>query len=287
MHGMTEFVKMHGLGNDFVILDARGSTPLRVDAAAAYAISDRRHGIGCDQILILRDAADADFFMEILNSDGSRAQACGNGTRCVAAMVMRETDRESLQINTDGGVLKAWNGENGLVSVDMGPVQMGWQEVPLACEMDTIAVELAAAPGPAVCHSMGNPHAVVFVDDVEAVDLERIGPAIEHDDLFPDRVNLSIVHRQEEDLFRVRVWERGAGITLACGSGACAVGVAIARRGLGGRKNGIMMDGGLITIDWQDNGSAGGRVVMTGPFAYACHGVMEGALAQALEAANG
>ena len=129
--------------------------------------------------LILRDAADADLFMEILNSDGSRAQACGNGTRCVAAMVMRETDRESLQINTDGGVLKAWHGENGLVSVDMGPVQMGWQEVPLAREMDTVEVELAAAPGPAVCHSMGNPHAVVFVDDVEAVDLEQIGPAID------------------------------------------------------------------------------------------------------------
>ena len=287
MHGMTQFVKMHGLGNDFVILDARGSTALCVDAAAAYAIADRRHGIGCDQILILRDAFDADFFMEILNSDGSRAQACGNGTRCVAAMVMRETDRESLQINTDGGVLKAWHGENGLVSVDMGPVQMGWQEVPLAREMDTVAVKLAAAPGPAVCHSMGNPHAVVFVDNVEAVDLERIGPAIEHDDLFPDRVNLSIAHRQEEGLFRVRVWERGAGITLACGSGACAVGVAIARRDLGGRKNGIMMDGGLITIDWQDDGSVGGRVVMTGPVAYACHGVMEGALAQALEAANG
>ncbi len=287
MHGMTPFVKMHGLGNDFVILDARGSNALRVDAAAACVIADRRRGIGCDQILILRDAADADFFMEILNSDGSHAQACGNGTRCVAAMVMRQTDRELLQINTDGGVLKAWHVENDLVSVDMGPVQMGWREVPLACEMDTVAVELAAAPGPRICHSMGNPHAVVFVDDVEAVDLERIGPAIEHDDLFPDRVNLSIVHRQEEDLFRVRVWERGAGITLACGSGACAVGVAIARSGLGGRKNGIMMDGGLITIDWQDDGSVGGRVVMTGPVAYACHGVMEGALAQALEAANG
>ena len=284
---MKQFVKMHGLGNDFVILDARDSANLQVDAATACAIADRRHGIGCDQILILRDAAEDDFFMEILNSDGSRAQACGNGARCVAAMVMRETDRESLQINTDGGVLKAWHGENGLVSVDMGPVQMGWREVPLTREMDTVAVELAAAPGPAVCHSMGNPHAVVFVDDVEAVDLERIGPAIEHDDLFPDRVNLSIVHRQQEDLFRVRVWERGAGITLACGSGACAVGVAIARRGVGGRKNGIMMDGGLITIDWQDDGSVGGRVVMTGPVAYACHGVMEGALAQALEAANG
>ena len=278
---------MHGLGNDFVIIDARGGHALRIDAAAAYAIADRRHGIGCDQILILRDAADADFFMDIFNSDGSNAQACGNGTRCVAAMVMRESAKESLLISTAGGVLKAWQGENGLVSVDMGPVQMGWQEVPLAREMDTVAVELSLAPGPAVCHSMGNPHAVVFVDDVEAVDLERIGPAIEHDDLFPDRVNLSIVHRQEEDLFRVRVWERGAGITLACGSGACAVGVAIARRGLGGRKNGIIMDGGLTTIDWQDDGSVGGRVVMTGPVAYACHGVMEGALAQALEAANG
>ena len=287
MHGMTQFMKMHGLGNDFVVLDARGGADLRVDEAAACAIADRRLGIGCDQILILRNAVDADFFLEILNSDGSRAQACGNGTRCVAAMVMHETARESLEINTDGGVLKAWHGENGLVSVDMGPVQMGWEDVPLAREMDTVAVELAAAPGPAVCHSMGNPHAVVFVDDVEEVDLEQIGPAIEHDDLFPERVNLSIVHQQEEGLFRVRVWERGAGITLACGSGACAVGVAIARRGLGGRKNSVMMDGGLITIDWQDDGSVGGRVVMTGPVAYAFHGVMEGAVEQVLEAANG
>ena len=287
MHGMTQFMKMHGLGNDFVVLDARGGADLRVDEAAACAIADRRLGIGCDQILILRDAVDADFFLEILNSDGSRAQACGNGTRCVAAMVMQETARESLEINTDGGVLKAWHGENGLVSVDMGPVQMGWEDVPLAREMDTVAVELAAAPGPAVCHSMGNPHAVVFVDDVEEVDLEQIGPAIEHDDLFPERVNLSIVHQQEEGLFRARVWERGAGITLACGSGACAVGVAIARRGLGGRKNGIVMDGGLITIDWQDDGSMGGRVVMTGPVAYAFHGVMKGAVEQLLEAANG
>ena len=129
---MTEFVKMHGLGNDFVIIDARGGHALRIDAAAAYAIADRRHGIGCDQILILRDAADADFFMDIFNSDGSNAQACGNGTRCVAAMVMRESAKESLLISTAGGVLKAWQGENGLVSVDMGPVQMGWQEVPLA-----------------------------------------------------------------------------------------------------------------------------------------------------------
>jgi len=281
---MAQFLKMHGLGNDFVILDARGNADLRVNTEAACGIADRRHGIGCDQILILRDAPDADVFMEILNSDGSRAQACGNGTRCVAAMVMRETGKESLQINTDGGVLEAWHSKDGLVSVDMGPVEMGWQNVPLASEMDTVAVELAAVPGLAVCHSIGNPHAVVFVDNVEAVDLERIGPVIEHDELFPNRINLSIVHQQEEDLFRVRVWERGVGITLACGSGACAVGVAIARRGLGGRKNRIIMDGGLITIDWQDDGSVGGRVVMTGPVAYACHGVMEGALAQMLEA---
>ena len=279
MHGMTQFVKMHGLGNDFVILDARGSAALRVDAAGACAIADRRHGIGCDQILILRDAADADLFMEILNSDGSRAQACGNGTRCVAAMVMRETDRESLQINTDGGVLKAWHGENGLVSVDMGPVQMGWQEVPLAREMDTVV--LAAAPGPAVCHSMGNPHAVVFVDDVEAVD--NGCPAIEHDDLFPDRVNLSIVHRQEEDL------RPGSGTRCRHHAGMAVVpALSVSRLPDALRAQKRNHDGsGLITIDWQDDGSVGGRVVMTGPVAHACHGVMEGVLAQALEAANG
>ena len=284
---MTQFVKMHGLGNDFVILDARGNADLRVGPPAARAIADRRHGIGCDQILILRYAAEADFFIEVLNSDGSKAQACGNGTRCVAAMIMRDSKLETLQIATHGGMLRAWHDEDGLVSVDMGPVKMGWQEVPLAREMDTSNVELAAAPALAVCHSMGNPHAVVFVDDVDAVDLEQIGPAIERDDLFPERVNLSIVHRQEDGLFRMRVWERGAGITLACGSGACAVGVAIARRGLGGRVNRIVMDGGLITIDWQDDGSVGGRVIMTGPVAYAYHGVMEGVLAHALGNTDG
>ena len=284
---MTQFVKMHGLGNDFVILDARGNADLRVGPPAARAIADRRHGIGCDQILILRDAAEANFFMEVLNSDGSKAQACGNGTRCVAAMIMRDSKLETLQIATDGGMMRAWYDEDGLVSVDMGPVKMGWQEVPLAREMDTSNVELAAAPAVAVCHSMGNPHAVVFVDDVDAVDLDQIGPAIERDDLFPERVNLSIVHRQEDGLFRMRVWERGAGITLACGSGACAVGVAIARRGLGGRVNRIVMDGGLITIDWQDDGSVGGRVIMTGPVSYAYHGVMAGVLAQALGNTDG
>ncbi len=286
MHSMTKFVKMHGLGNDFVIIDARGNANLQVDTALACAIADRRRGIGCDQILILRDVAGADLFIEILNSDGSRAQACGNGTRCVAALVMREMDTESLQINTDGGVLRAWRAEDDLVSVDMGAVLMGWQDIPLAREMDTIEVELAAAPGPAVCHSIGNPHAVIFVDDVEAVNLERIGPIIEHDGLFSEKVNLSIVHKQEDDLFRTRVWERGVGITMACGSGACAVGVAIFRRGLGGRKNRIMMDGGLITIDWQDDGSIGGRVVMTGPVAYAFHGVLDGALALTMRASN-
>ena len=314
---MIDFVKMHGLGNDFVVLDARGNASFRVDEAAARAIADRQRGIGCDQILVMRDAAGADLFMEILNSDGSYAGACGNGTRCVADLVMREgTDAAmELTIATDAGLLRAWRTSDAdmpddWISVDMGPAYLAWQEVPLSHQMDTMSVTLDGLPGPAICHSMGNPHAVVFVDDVLAIDLAHIGPLIEHNPIFPERVNLSIVQRvgdPEDRAFRMRVWERGVGITMACGSGACAVGVAIARNeialseiaqseivqseigqsGMSSRRNKIIMDGGAVNIDWQDDGKAGGRVVMSGPVAYAYHGQMVGEVAALLEAANG
>jgi diaminopimelate epimerase len=285
--GMTDFVKMHGLGNDFVVLDARGDASSRVGVEAAKAIADRRRGIGCDQILVMRNAENADLFMEILNSDGSHAKACGNGTRCVADLVMTESNTKKVTIATDGGLLAAWRDVDGLVSVDMGPAFLNWQDVPLASPMDTLCVDIDGAPGPAVCHSMGNPHAVIFVDDVMNVDVPTLGPAIEHAPIFPDRVNVSFVQKIEDGTFRMRVWERGVGITMACGSGACAVGVAIARRGLGGRKNRIVMDGGAVSIDWQEDQQPGGRVIMTGPVAYVCYGRFAGRLACLMDDADG
>ena len=279
---MTEFLKMHGLGNDFIIFDQRDSGPMQIGAAAARRLADRRLGIGCDQILVIRDSAEADIRMDILNHDGSPSGACGNGTRCVADYVMRQTGRHELGIETDGGHLRARFEAGDQIAVDMGPVATGWREVPLAHEVDTLRVPLGIdGLGEAVCHSLGNPHAVVFVDDAEAVDLQRLGPLAEHAALFPERVNLSVVSRTGKATFRMRVWERGVGITMACGSGACAVGVAIVRRGLGPRGNRIVMDGGAVQIDWDETSR---HVTMTGPVAYVCQGTLSPELDALLEA---
>ena len=278
---MTEFLKMHGLGNDFIIFDWRDSGPPQIGAAAARRLADRRLGIGCDQILVIRESGTADIRMDILNHDGSPSGACGNGTRCVADHVMRQTGRDDLSIETDGGQLRARFAEGDEIAVDMGPVATGWHAVPLAHEVDTLQVPLEIEGlGDAVCHSLGNPHAVVFVEDAEAVDLTRVGPRVEYAALFPDRVNLSVVSRIDDGSFRMRVWERGVGITMACGSGACAVGVAIVRRGLGPRGNRIVMDGGTVHIDWDE---ATGHVTMTGPVAYVCRGTLSPELDALLE----
>ena len=213
---MNNFLKMHGLGNDFIILDARGDSGFAVSPAAARALCDRRRGIGCDQRLIIRESHTADITMDILNSDGSASEACGNGTRCVADVIMQETGAKSVTIDTVGGLLSAhYDDRTGdqLVAVDMGPVGMGWQDVPLNAAMDTLQVPLGHDMPSAVCHSMGNPHAVVFVDDVAQIDLASIGPLIENSALFPERVNLSFVQQLGPAQFRMRVWERGAGIT--------------------------------------------------------------------------
>ena len=277
---MTAFIKMHGLGNDFIVLDARepsNGIPDVVNRAFAIALADRHFGIGCDQILVIRPSRQADVFLQILNSDGSEAMACGNGIRCVADYVMQEFGCDQIAIETAVGVLRGWRqvGNNGDVSDDMGPVHLDWASVPLADEVNTLSVDLGPpAPVPAVCHSMGNPHAVLFVDDVEAVDLGDIGPQLEHHPLFPDRANISFVHQNGPDQFRMRVWERGSGITFACGSGACAVGVAVYRSGRGSRSSEIIMDGGSAFIDWQDDGTVGGRVIMRGPVAYVYNGIL-------------
>ena len=282
---MSAFAKMHGLGNDFVILDWRNDPDRRVPAAAAQRLADRRLGIGCDQILVIRPSQEADIRMDILNQDGSPSGACGNGTRCVADLVMAETGADRISIVTDGGMLSAWRAADDQISVDMGPVFTGWQDVPLAESVDTLHVPLGVAGLPdAVCHALGNPHAVVFVEDAEGLDLARLGPQVEQSSLFPDRVNLSVLSRRDDGSFRMRVWERGVGITMACGSGACASGVAIARRGLGGDVNKIVMDGGAVTIAWQrDNG----HVVMTGPVAYVASGYLSPEISALLDADDG
>ena len=286
---MNRFAKMHGLGNDFVILDWRDDRSRKVPEAAARRLADRRLGIGCDQILVLRDCDTADLRMDILNQDGSPSGACGNGTRCVADMMMNELQQDRIQIETDGGMLAAWRAADGDIAVDMGPVKTDWQDVPLASAADTLHVPLDvagvdAAGLDAVCHSLGNPHAVVFVEDAERVDIERIGPLVETAPLFPDRVNLSVVSRRDDGSFRRRVWERGVGITMACGSGACASGVAVARRGLGQDENRIVMDGGAVTISWNRDTS---HVVMTGPVSYVATGQLSADITALLETGNG
>jgi diaminopimelate epimerase len=267
------FTKMHGLGNDFVVLDAR-LRDLGIGPDEARAIADRRTGVGCDQLLIVKPAngSGADVFMEIRNCDGDEVGACGNGTRCIAAMVMDEKGTDAAVIETVAGLLNATRDATGLVTVDMGPARLEWSDIPLAKATDTLHVDVASGPlADAVCVNMGNPHAVFFVDDAEAIDLETHGPKLEHDPMFPERANIEVLSPLGTDRFRMRVWERSAGITRACGSGACAAAVAVHRRGLGGRKVELVLDGGPLQLEWREDG----HVLMTGPVAIAYRGVLD------------
>jgi diaminopimelate epimerase len=263
------FVKMHGLGNDFIVVDAR-QVPFRPTVAETRAIADRRKGVGCDQLLILEPAqhAGADVFMRILNADGGEVEACGNGTRCVASLLIAETGRP-VTVETLGGLLAASPSANDEVTVDMGPAQTRWQEIPLAEERDTLhlGLELDGLADP-VAVNIGNPHAVFFVPDCEAVDLPDLGPQLEHHPLFPQRANIGVATVMDRGQIRLRVWERGVGITSACGSGACAAAVAAARRDLAERRSVVVMDGGPVTIAWQPDG----HVSLTGPVATSFHG---------------
>jgi diaminopimelate epimerase len=257
------FIKMHGAGNDFVVLDGRvrplGLTPDRI-----RLIADRRLGIGCDQLISLEPETDsADVFMRIHNPDGSEAGACGNATRCVATLVARECGRPAVIIRTISGDLPSSLLPDGRVTVDLGPPRLGWAEVPLAAPMDTLHLPLAEGPAgdPAAC-SMGNPHATFFVQTLEWLDIVAFGPRFETDALFPDRANIGFAQILSPECIRLRVWERGAGLTLACGSGACATLVNAVRRGLTGRRVEMKLDGGVLTIEWRE---ADGHVLMTGP----------------------
>lgn len=257
------FRKMHGLGNDFVVVDERGAAP-RVTAALARAIADRHRGVGFDQLAVISDTPDADLHLTFWNSDGSTAAACGNATRCIARLVMDQTGQRDLTITTERGTLKAVDAGNGQTSVNMGQPQLDWYEIPLAEHMDTLHLPIDGAP---IATGMGNPHCTFFVDDAEAVDLATRGALIEHHPLFPQRTNVQFASLIGPDHLRMRVWERGVGVTLASGSSSCAVAVAAARRGLTGRKVTITLDGGDLAIDWRDDG-----VWMTGATAYVFDG---------------
>ena len=275
------FRKMHGLGNDFVVIDMRREAAA-IDGAAARALADRHTGIGCDQLILIempRDPA-AQIFMRILNADGSEAAACGNGARCIARLIAEETGERHVRLETLAGLLDAELLADWRVAVDMGPARTGWRDVPLARAMDTLCVDLAAGVlASPVCTSIGNPHATFFVGDADAVDLAALGPLLEHDTLFPERANIGVATVRGRERIRLRVWERGAGITQACGSGACAALVAAHRRGLTGRHATVALDGGDLDILWRpDKEEERGHVIMTGPATLAFEGSVDAAL---------
>ncbi|MFU8899566.1 MAG: diaminopimelate epimerase [Roseinatronobacter sp.] len=258
------FAKMHGAGNDFVIIDSRRRAGGVVTAALARAIGDRHRGVGFDQLAELRASDAADLDLDFWNADGSRAGACGNATRCVAARVMAELGRDSLRIRTARGVLLAER-RDGQVWVNMGAPILDWRGVPLARDVDLDHLPLPDAPAAV---GMGNPHCIHFVADADAAPVATRGPQVEHDPLFPEATNVEFAARIAPDHLRLRVWERGTGITLACGSGACATAVAAHRRGLTGRRVRIDADGGRLDVDWRDDG-----VWLTGPVAHVFDGV--------------
>jgi len=269
---MIPFRKMHGLGNDFVVLDAR-HTALPIGAEAAQAIGDRHRGIGCDQIIILEPPGQgADVFMRIRNPDGSEAGACGNATRCVASLIAAETGRRQVVVRTIAGDLPSQMQPDGSVTVLMGVPRTGWHEIPLSHPQDTLHLPLQRGPlaDPAAC-SMGNPHATFFVSDLDRVPLRELGPLLENDPIFPERANIGVVQILARDRMRLAVWERGAGLTLACGSGACAALVNAVRRGLVDRTADVALPGGVMRIEWR----ADGQVAMTGPVATAFLGELD------------
>ena len=277
----TPFLKMHGLGNDFVVLDGR-TTALDLSLQRRRVIADRRLGVGCDQLIVLEPPTDraADVFMRIYNPDGGEAGACGNATRCVASVLMDERNADAVTVQTISGLLesqKAGTGDNGLpvISVDMGPAGLDWRDVPVARACDTKHMPVGAGPlQDPVGTSMGNPHATFFVDDLDAVPLAELGPRLEHDPFFPERANIGVAQVIGAGKLKLRVWERGAGLTLACGSGACAAVVAASRRGLVDRKADVTLQEGTLTIEWLRDG----HVLMTGGIAVAFKGELDRSL---------
>lgn len=280
-HRAIPFRKMNGLGNDFVVLDGRGQ-PLRLDAAGVCRIADRQRGVGCDQLIVLEASERADVAMRIWNADGGEVEACGNASRCVAALMAAELGRPQVTIETAAGVLGAALNGDGTVTVDMGRPRFRWDEIPLAEPFhDTRAIELQVGPIDApVLHSpsvvnVGNPHCIFWVDDVQAHDLARIGPMLELHPLFPERANISLAQIRAGDAIVLRTWERGAGLTRACGTAACAAAVAAARKRLTGRHVAVDLPGGTLRIDWREDDD---HILMTGPFELEREGALSGDL---------
>ena len=263
------FRKMHGLGNDFVIIDAR-AREVTMSADWAAAIGDRRRGVGFDQLAIFRNGTDSDADIAFWNADGSRADACGNATRCIARLLMDESGQDRLTLRSGRGTLMCRDAGAGLVAVNMGQPQLDWRDVPLAEDLDLNALPIDGAPGAA---GMGNPHMVFCVADATEIDLAAVGPGLEHHPLYPERTNVEFCHVIDRNTVRMRVWERGGMITQACGSGACAAAVVLHRQGHCDRQVKMRLDGGDLDIDWRDDG-----VWMTGPAAQVFEGVLDPAL---------
>lgn len=259
------FVKMHGLGNDFVVLDGRGEPLPRLTEAAVRRIADRREGVGCDQLIVLEPARDpdSDLRMRIFNADGGEVDACGNASRAVALLI-----GQPARLETGVGFVEI-SPQNGGASVDMGVPRFSWDAIPLAYAMDTLPMPVAwdTLKRP-VAVNVGNPHVVFFVADVAAVPLERLGPEIENDPLFPERVNVDVAQVESRERIVLRVWERGAGLTRACGTGACAAAVAAMRRGLVEKQVTVALPGGELMIGWGEDG----HITMTGPAAESFRG---------------
>lgn len=248
---------MHGLGNDFAIFEGVSLT-----SAEIVAFGDRRRGIGFDQLIILEPSSKADILMQIYNPDGSEAGACGNATRCVSKILSKRLNKQNITVQIQSKILDCFCAEDR-VTVDMGEADLDWQKIPLSHSQKTISLPISVGSVSApVAVGMGNPHAVFFVPDLAAIDIEKIGKEVEYHALFPQRTNVEFVQILSPHEIRMRVWERGAGVTLACGSGACAAAVAAVRRDLTDRKVAVMMDGGTLEIEWRE---ADGHVLMTGP----------------------
>lgn len=256
------FMKMHGLGNDFVVVDARDQT-WDITPAMAEGIAHRQMGIGFDQLTVITKG-DEDAHLTFYNADGSTSAACGNATRCIARHLLDESGKTHLRLITDRGLLLAEDAGNGLTSVNMGQPQLDWQDIPLAEDVDTLELPIEGGP---TATGMGNPHCTFFVDNAEVIPLAEFGARYEHHPLYPERTNVQVAHVVAPDHLRMRVWERGVGITLASGSSSCATAVAAARRGLTGRKVQIDLDGGTLWIDWRKDG-----VWMTGPTMHVADG---------------
>jgi diaminopimelate epimerase len=270
------FIKMHGLGNDFVVVDARRHR-VELGAGQARAIADRRTGVGCDQVIVIEPPANglADAFMRIRNADGGEVEACGNAARCIAGMIMREKRSAHAVIETAAGLLDAESAGDDRVSVDMGRISFDWRDIPLSDAVDTLHLDIEAGPlRDGVAVNIGNPHAVFFVEDCEAVPLEIFGPIVERNPLFLQRTNVEAAQIVSSDLVRLRVWERGVGLTRACGTGACAMVAAASRRGLIGRAANVQLDGGLLHIEWLKDD----HVLMTGPVAVSFTGTLDDTL---------